>query len=359
MNTLELRNQKIIDAIIEKEKTICPGALALIGVYGSFQTGDIHPLSDLDLLILINDERGRQLSTAFIQDDLGVGHDIYCTTWEDLRQDAGYTHPHIAKLMDARIVYCAAEKYRAALEELRAQARKMLAEPFGEADYRRAEGELNEARRCYADAMLATGLTEIRRRAGGVIYFAENAIALLNKTYFRKGVRRRYEELNALAKRPENLCGLIEDVLAAGTAACLKERLTALMRALAACFQAAEQALPAEKQPAGPETLAGTYEEMYSNWHGKMALAAEANDRHLAFTSLVSLNEMLAEIHSGVDTEARDALAAYDPEDLAKTAAAFDALLRSYLREYEKAGLKAEHHADIDAAMAAYLDADR
>ena len=85
---LEIRNDRIIKAILEKEKAVCPGSVALIGIYGSFQTGDIHPLSDLDLLILINDERGWQLGTVFIQDDLGVGHDIYCTSWESLREDA-------------------------------------------------------------------------------------------------------------------------------------------------------------------------------------------------------------------------------------------------------------------------------
>ena len=61
MNALENRNRKIIDAVIRKEQAVCPGAVALIGIYGSFQTGDIHPLSDLDLLILINDDRGWQL----------------------------------------------------------------------------------------------------------------------------------------------------------------------------------------------------------------------------------------------------------------------------------------------------------
>lgn len=81
MNSLEIRNRKIIDAVIRKEQAVCPGAIALIGIYGSFQTGDIHPLSDLDLLILINDDRGWQLGKAFIQEDLGVGHDIYCTNW--------------------------------------------------------------------------------------------------------------------------------------------------------------------------------------------------------------------------------------------------------------------------------------
>ena len=42
MNHLYERNRKIIDAVIEKAKRVCPDALALIGVYGSFATGDIH-----------------------------------------------------------------------------------------------------------------------------------------------------------------------------------------------------------------------------------------------------------------------------------------------------------------------------
>ena len=85
MNSLEERNQKIIDAIIEKANIVCPGSLALIGIYGSFMTGDSCKKSDLDLLILINDDRGWQLGSTFIQDDLQVGHDIYCTSWENCR----------------------------------------------------------------------------------------------------------------------------------------------------------------------------------------------------------------------------------------------------------------------------------
>ena len=227
MNSLEIRNRKIIDAVIRKEQAVCPGAIALIGIYGSFQTGDIHPLSDLDLLILINDDRGWQLGKAFIQEDLGVGHDIYCTTRESLRQDAEYDHPHISKLMDAQIVYCADEKYRIELETLREQVRKKLAEPFGEEDYRKAEKELKEARCCYADAMTAEALNDARRSAGGVIFFAENALALLNKTYFCKGVSRRREELDAMERKPDHLCGMIENVLAATTVEELKEQVEA------------------------------------------------------------------------------------------------------------------------------------
>ncbi len=354
MKKLESRNQKIINAVLEKEKALCPGAVALIGICGSFQTGDIHSLSDLDLLILINDERGWKLARAFIQEDLGVGHDIYCTTWENLRRFAAYEDPYISKLMESRIVYCADEKYRDELERLRIQVRQKLAEPFCEADLLKAENLFKDAGHCYVKAMIKDELTGVRQQAGEVLYYAENAIALLNKTWFRRGVRRRYEELNAMEKRPEKLCERIEDVLAARTAAALKEQLTLLMKELSACFEKERQAFQPEKKQADAGSLFGTYEEMFSNWHGKMQLAAETGDRHLAFMSLGSLNEMIGEIGSSVNIGSYDALAVYDPDDLKKTAEGFDRVLEAYRQEYEKIGLKTEVYPDIDAFAAAY-----
>lgn len=358
MSAAEIRNQKIIDAVLEKEKALCPGAVALIGIYGSFLTGDVHPLSDLDLLILINDSRGWQLGTAFILDDLGVGHDIYCTDWESLRRDAEYQDPNIAKLMDSKIVYLADEKYLCELEALREQVRQKLAAPFCEKDCLKAENALKEALLCYASAMTSETLQNVRRHAGGVLYHAENAVAMLNKTYFRRGVRRRYEELAAMKKRPENLCELIDDVVTAGAVTALKECLTRLVRALTACFDQEKQAfMPAKKLPEA-ETLKGTYEEMYSNWHGKMQIAAQTNDRHLAFMSLCSLNEMIWDIRSENDIGPNDVLSVYDPGDLSKTAEGFDSVLKSYLREYRRLGLEAKTYPDTDAFIDAYLKRD-
>ncbi len=355
MSETEIRNRKIIRAVTEKEKALCPGALALIGVYGSFQTGDIHPYSDLDLLILINDDRGWQLGTAFIQDDEDIGHDIYCTGWEWLRQDALYEHPHIAKLMDAQIVYCADEAYRAELEKLREQVRNRLAAPFGEDDLRKAEKALKEAMLSYAEAMAAERLSEMRSHAGNVIWYAENAVAMLNKTYFRKGVRRRFEELNAMKRRPDSLCEMIGSITEASTADSLKECLTRLVRELKRCFDREKQSLRTAGKPAGGDSLKGTFEEMYSNWHGKMVLAAETGSRYLAFMSLVSLNGMFSGIAGENDIASYDALSVYDPDDLQKTAEGFDALLRDYLREYRKAGLTEKRYSDIDAFTADYL----
>nr|WP_300659382.1 hypothetical protein [uncultured Acetatifactor sp.] len=354
MNHLEERNQKIIDAVMKKAAIACPGALALIGINGSFMTGDYYERSDLDLLILINDDRGWQLGCTFIQDDLQVGHDIYCTTWERLQKDAEYEHPNISKLMDAKIVYCADEKYRERLENLRKKASGILTAPFSEEDYTKAEKLLKEAEHYYTLAMISEQQSDVLDGAGRVIYYVENAIAMLNKRYFRYGVKRAYEELNAMENRPENLCGLIDAVLSATSMTSVRTHLSALMKETMAAFHHVKETIALRKKPSSSDELGGTYEEMYSNWRNKMHAAAEAGNRHLAFMSLVSAKAMFDEIHSEAAIDRYDVLGAYDPEDLRKTAAGFDGILSEYLKEYRKAGLQAKHYSDIDAFVLDY-----
>lgn len=351
---LKERNRKIIDAVIKKADTACPGSLALIGINGSFMTGDFYEKSDLDLLILINDDRGEQLASCFIQDDIQVGHDLYCITWERLQREARYEHPNISKLMDARIVYCADEKYRERLEALRQETRDILSAPFSGDDYAKAEGLFKKAEHYYTLAMISERMPDVYSGAGGAVFYIENAIAMLNKQYFHYGVKRAYEELNAMRIRPGKLCDLIEQVISAATVASVKGCLTVLMRETAAVFRQVEETLAVQKKPAGADTLTGTYEEMYSNWRNKLHAAAKAGNRHLAFMSLVSSNEMFSEIGSEAEIDRYDALEGYDPRDLHRTAKAYDDVLGAYLQEYQKAGIGIRHYSDIEAFVMDY-----
>lgn len=351
---LEERNQKIIDAVIEKADCECPGALALIGVNGSFLTGDFYEKSDLDLLILINDDRGLQLASAFIQDDLQVGHDIYCTTWERLQKDAEYEHPNISKLMEAQVVYCADEKYRERLELLRKKAKDILEAPFSEKDYAKAEKLFKEAEHCFTLAMISERRSDVLEGAGGAVHYIESAIAMLNKQYFHYGVKRAYEELNAMKNRPEKLCDRIEDIVSATSVSSLQKHLSTLMRETAAVFHRMRETVAVPKKAATQDALAGTYEEMYSNWRNKMYLAAETGNRHLAFMSLVSAGAMFSEIGSEVNVDRCDILGGYDSQDLHKTAKSYDDVLEEYLREYDKVGLQAKRYSDMDAFVRDY-----
>ena len=349
MKYLEERNQKIIDAVIKKADTVCPGALALIGINGSFMTGDFYEKSDLDLLILINDERGEKLACAFIQDDLQVGHDIYCVTWERLQNDAGYEHPNISKLMDAEIVYCADEKYRERLDVLRKTAKDILSAPFSEEDYAKAEKLLKEAEHGYTSAMISESMSDVLDGAGRVIYYVENAIAMLNKQYFHYGVKRAYEELNAMQKRPERLCDMIDDIISATSVASVQKHLSTLMKETITVFHHVKETIAVQKKAVTGDALIGTYEEMYSNWRNKMYAAAETGNRHLAFMSLISSNAMFSEIESEVNIDRYDALGGYDSQELHKTANAYDDILNAYLKEYRRAGIQIRHYSDIDA----------
>lgn len=350
---LEERNQKIIDAVIKKANILCPGALALIGINGSFMTGDFYEKSDFDLLILINDDRGWQLGCAFIQDDLQVGHDIYCTTWERLQNDARYEHPNISKLMDAKIVYCADEKYKERLDTLRQMAKDILSAPFSEEDYSKAEKLLKEAEQCYSMAMISEHKSDVLDGAGGVIYYVENAIAMLNKQYFHYGVKRAYEELNAMKNKPEKLCDMIDSVISATSVESAKGHLTKLMKETIDVFHQVKRTITVKK-PVTADTLFSTYEEMYSNWRNKMYVAAETGNRHLAFMSLISSNAMFSEISSEVDINRYNALRGYNSQDLHKTAKAYDDILSDYLKEYRKAGIQVKHYSDIDAFVLDY-----
>ena len=421
MESLEERNQKIIDAVLEKEKRLCPGAIALIGVYGSFRTGDIHAHSDLDLLILINDERGYQLGCTFIQEDFGVGHDIYCTSWESLEADARYTHPQIAKLMNARIVYCADKKYLNRRNALRKRVWRIMAKPFGPEDLDKAERWMDEAREYYGKAAAIRetdedragegwpgALIRVREAAGGVLYCVENAVAMLNKTYFKKGVHRCYQELAAMKKRPAALLERIEAVIAAADLDSVQEALARLMEAMEETFRkerealgrspedpekpaagagmevkagieaaaemsagadigtAAEMSAEADtgtaaeeapaRQPATPDDLRGTYEEMISNWMGKMVLARQSGDKHLSFMSLASCQSMIDDIAAEVEIPDYHVFLAYEPDRLDRTAGNFSVILLQYALEYEKVGLKVRRYPDTDTFVEDYVN---
>ena len=86
-----------------------------------------------------------------------------------------------------------------------------------------------------------------------------------------------------------------------------------------------------------------------------MVLAAETDNRMMAFSTLGSLQAMLDDIAGSVDIGNYDALSGYDPDNLWETAEFFDRTMDAYLAEYRKAGLDVKRYADIDEFVENYL----
>lgn len=342
MNTV---HQKIIDAIIAKAERVCPDSLALVGVYGSVATGDTYEKSDLDLLILIQDDDGWKLGTGFILSDSGVGYDIYCSNWEGLRFDAACHHAQLAKLMDAKIVYVKRQEAYDELCKLRAQVTAFLQ---SDERFARVSELIEKGKVSFANACLHETMGQARQDAAAAIFFLTNALMLFHGTYFKRGVKRMCEELSNLSVAPEFLAAL-RKIPESKDAAELRSLLKQLV-----LYVEEHTKQEAEKQEPSA-CLSGTYEEMYSNWRNKVAEAAARQDTFASFMNLCSFANMLSEISSEVNIGAFDVMADYQPDDLAANVRLYDACLQRYEDIYRKTGETVKRFANVDAFVADYL----
>ena len=354
---MELRetDRILIDAVIRRAERLCPDALDLIAVYGSVLTGDTWEKSDLDLAIVIRDEAGYALAQGFLLEDTGVGYDLYCTTWEQLEDMAQYRDPQIAKLMDSEVVYRRNEAAAARLDRLRTECAERLSSPFSPADLACVRSILREAEHFYSRVMTADTLSDMRLNAFGAVRRCMDAVMRAAKRYYRRGARRFLAELRD-AGAPEGSLEKLMAVTAAKNAETLQTSLTALLRLMRSWESALESRCSAEKRPPTPEALRGTYEEMCSNWAGKMLLAEQSGDRWLAFASMCCFQSMLDEIGEEIGLPAFEVLAGYDPDDLAATRAQFQAQSGQYRDLCVSCGLAVCRYPDAQAFLQAYTD---
>lgn len=338
-------NQKIIDAVIEKANAVCPDSLALIGVYGSVATGEAYEKSDLDLLILIQDDEGWQLGTGFILEDTKIGYDIYCTNWGGLRYDAECHHAQISKLMDSQIVYVKNQQAYEELCKLREQTKFFLA---SEERFQRVQELVDKAKVSFANAYLHEELGQVRLDTFGVMYYLMDALMLFHGRYFKRGVKRMLDELATLPIDE----GVIEDLKrVAGSKDVLELRALAKKLLLYAVKH-----LKQEKDKAEPsESLAGTYEEMYSNWRNKVEEAATQNNAFASFVNMCNLQYMLEEISAEVTIGAYNIMEEYNPDCLEDNVRLFDECLQKYEEVYKTAGIYVKRFVDVDEFVADYL----
>ena len=342
---MNIVNQKIIDAVIEKAKKVCPGSLSLIGVYGSVATGDVYEKSDLDLLILIENDEGWKLGTGFILDDNKVGYDIYCTNWDGLQFDAECHHAQIAKLMDSKIVHIENQEAYEKLCRLREDANRFLT---SEVRLQRVNELMDKAKLCYANLYLQETLGQLRLEAFGMMCFLMEAVMLFHGRYFKRGTKRMLDELSTLP---------LEDIFFDSIRGIAASKDVSEIRFLAKnLFIYVDGYTRQDKEKKIPsEALAGTYEEMYSNWRNKVEEAAEQNNVFASFMNMCNLHYMLADISSEVAIGACHVMEKYNPDCLEDNLRLFDACLQKYAEIYKTAGISIKRFPNVDAFVADYL----
>lgn len=350
---LKDRNDRIIAAIIKKAGLVCPDSLALIGIAGSFHTGDIHERSDLDLCIVINNEDGWKIASCFILDE--VGHDIYCTRWSKLETMSQYLDPHVTKLLELDIVYCADDAYLERYMMLRHKVQDRLNAPFSTEDAMNVQRHLENAMKEYASIMLSDNAAEGKYASAKMLVPIEYVMYIANKSYIKRGIRRIPEEIRAMKILPQNFLQNYQELITARTVAEIKSCSTQLMNTSKAFVSELIGRVQTRKEIT-PESIEGTYEEIVSNWRNKMHLAAHTDHAYLALMTMASCQGFYDEFASEYNIERIRLHAGFKIDNLSRSAELFDDAMERHRCLYTQVGEPIRSYASIEAFEKAYLE---
>ena len=349
---LKERNDRIIQAVIKKTENVCPGAIALIGIAGSFHSGDIHEKSDLDLCVVINDDSARKVASCFILGD--VAFDIYCTPWSKLEEMSEYNNPYITKLLELDIVYCNEDKYMQKYMELRSKVKDKLNQPYSILDNEKAEKFVNEASIAYSNIMLSNKYGECRYAAADMIFYIEFAIYMFNKAYIKRGVKRIPEEITAMKHLPIDFYELYWKLIKAVNVEEMKECGTMLMKSVKDFAKKMKDRAIFKKEIIEAD-INGTYEEIYSNWRNKMYHASDINDVYLSLMTAASCQSFYDEMYSEYNIVQIDLVKHIKTDNLALSAKAFDEAMEEYKKNYDRLGKAIKYYNDLEEFEIKYL----
>ena len=262
-----------------------------------------------------------------------------------LERDAQCNHARLSKLMDCKIVDIEDDNAVVRLDSLKEKVTRFL----GSDDrFVRVEEILKNAKVEYADAMMKDNLSLVRTKAASVINLLLDAVMLWNGGYFKKGVKRTFEELREVAT-PEGFIDDIKKIAQSDSVMEIRGILTELM------VRSEEFLLHTNiKAEPSKDNITGTYEEMYSNWRNKMQEAADHKDVFSSFMNLASLQLMLDEIAGEVEIKKYSVMDRYNPLRLEDNVKLYDTVLKEYLAEYKKADIKPKHFTNIDEFVEYY-----
>lgn len=329
------RNRQIIDMVVERAKRDFPDDIDVIGLTGSFATGDYYEGSDLDLIIINGNDRGWGIADGFILGD--VGFDIYCTPWSNIEAKSRLEDVGVSSLTELKILYAARPEHLERLEAYRQKAIAALAEPIGKSCIERADRHIGEAKKSLAEAMLATGEGAVRCAAGGVVHHLANALISLNNTCFTRGIKRYLAQLLALPHLPEGFENLYMAVIEAKGETALREAALRLLRAVVSLRERLWETFVEKPRPAY-DNLWGIYEEFWCNYRNKLLASVRAGDKSYAFLAALGAQGYLEEMTAERGIPPFDMMEHFDPGDLEKLGPAYLRALEIYAGEYEKAG---------------------
>ena len=320
VKSLQERNKSIIEEVIKKIERTCPNAVDMVAISGSFASGDYNEKSDLDLVIISNNEEADKISTGFIMND--IGYVIYTRRWDDIKNISRYENPYVAELKQSDIVYTrnndAMEKYKELQANLNDNMNneKIVKENVSK-NFSKILGNYNDILNC-------ENISNAYKILGDFMFNLENVIYLLNGKYVEHGTKNIPVEIVKMKNIPRDVvskylklpeCTSINEII---------EKMFEIEKSLETFLKdknikvdyEEEQQQIKEKKELKSENLTGSFEELYSNYYNKLKTSYNENNRYLSFRTMVDAQKFYDEYSEKYEMEPIDLIGNYDPNNL-------------------------------------------
>jgi predicted nucleotidyltransferase len=265
-NNQLIHSSGLLAAIVEKIETAYAEDISLFICYGSYVTGSYGGMSDIDFFFVPKTERGYMLGLQFILD--GIGYDLWPVPWERLAKISNLEEQIASILVDGEVLFASSEEDLRKLEDLRrnlqqnlkdeAFTRKMSQQYLDRAKSKSFDMQTREGSRLLVDAI----------QIAETLLFA---LAILNGTYTRKGLKRIEEEIHRFSMKPAGFLETYKRLIRTNTNAEVHGLVHELIVETEKAWKARFEAQP---EPPDPADLAGFYEEFKSTYN-KLLLACE------------------------------------------------------------------------------------
>lgn len=348
------KNELLINMVIERVKRDFLDDIAIIGLTGSFNTGDFHEKSDLDLIIINNTEKGWEISDCFILDD--VGYDIYCTPWDSrIQEQSTLESPNVSSLIDLKILYYAKPEDLEKLNAFRQKALDAHANPIGEACLYRANKWISLAKQAYSDTMLGEDIGSVRHASADVLYNLVNALVSMNNTCIKRGIKRYLEEIRSLRYVPDDLDSLYMSIIEARTIEDIRIASFNMLNSVKRLHSTMCDNFIVKPAPTF-DNLRGTYEELWCNYRNKILNSVITNDASYVFLSIYGAQGYLDEMSLEKGTKKFDIMQYFDANNLPVMKEKFLEVMDEYLYEYGKVGREVARFTTFEQLYAHYMN---
>lgn len=163
----------------------------------SFVTGEYGIMSDIDFFFVPKTNRGYELNNQFIVNN--IGYDLWAVSWERLKRISNFEDPLTSILMDGKIIFASTEEDLQKLQNLKNNLRHNLNNEVFVG--KMSTKYLEKAKINY----FSLQNYESNKFQIDTVIIAEtllNAIAILNNTYLKKGLKQIENELDRMLLTP-------------------------------------------------------------------------------------------------------------------------------------------------------------